>query len=102
MFWLFQWRRMYTKDLLRLIHDDVHSLKYEVQLIMVTQVELAERMRALKAQNDKATAEQMAALQKVQDALAQAGNTTPEVDAAMEELAASIQRDDDLNPDVTP
>lgn len=70
-----------------------------LRIIMTAQAQHAADLRALKEQNDKASAEQAAALQKVQDALDAAGGTTAEVDVAMEELRASIQRDDDLNPD---
>lgn len=66
---------------------------------MASQTELAQSLRDLKTQNDKAAAEQAAALQKLQDALDAAGGTTPEVDAALAELKASIQSEDDLNPD---
>lgn len=74
-------------------------LHHQLKVIMATQAEHAESLRALKAQNDKAAAEQAAALQKLQEALDAAGGTTAEVDAAMAELKASIQREDDLNPD---
>jgi|SRR6186713_413736 len=73
----------------------IHQLK----VIMATQTEHAQALRDLKAQNDKAAAEQAAALKKLQDALDAAGGTTAEVDAAMAELKASIQTEDDLNPD---
>lgn len=66
---------------------------------MASQTELAQSLRDLKTQNDKAAAEQAAALKKLQDALDAAGGTTPEVDAALAELKASIQAEDDLNPD---
>lgn len=66
---------------------------------MATQAELAQQLRDLKAQNDKATTEQLAKLQELQDLLEQGGNTTPEVDSALADLKTSIQRDDDLNED---
>jgi ABC-type transporter Mla subunit MlaD len=67
--------------------------------IMATQAEHAQQLRDLHAQNEKAAAEQAAALQRLQDALDAAGGTTAEVDEAMAALRASIQREDDLNPD---
>lgn len=76
-----------------------HRFNKLERLIMATQAELAAKLKALKEQNDKATAEQLAALKAVQDALDAAGATTPEVDEALAALGASIQRDDDLNPD---
>lgn len=75
------------------------KLHRKLDTIMATQAEHAQQLRDLKAQNDKARAEQQAALQKLQEALDAAGGTTAEVDAAMADLRASIQADDDLNPD---
>lgn len=75
------------------------NLHRKLDTIMATQAEHAQQLRDLKAQNDKARAEQQAALQKLQEALDAAGGTTAEVDAAMADLRASIQADDDLNPD---
>lgn len=75
---------------------------YRLEEIMATQGEHAQALRDLKAQNDKAAAEQADALRRLQEALDNAGGTTPEVDAAMADLRASIQAEDDLNPDATP
>jgi hypothetical protein len=41
----------------------------------------------------------LAKIQALEDALAAAGNTSDEVDAAVQDLKASVQADDDLNPD---
>jgi hypothetical protein len=67
--------------------------------IMATQAELATRLTALLAQNEKAAAEQATAMQALRDELANAGAVTPEVEAALVALEASIAREDDLNPD---
>lgn len=75
------------------------NLHRKLDKIMTTQAELAAKLKALREQNDKATAEQNAALQKLRDELANMGNLSPEAEAALEELSASIQRDDDQNPD---
>lgn len=70
---------------------------------MATQAEIAQELRNLKDQNEKARAEHAAAqaaiMKRLQDALDAAGNSTPEVDAAMADLKASIQADDDENAD---
>lgn len=66
---------------------------------MATQAEHAQALRDLREQNEKVAAEQAAALQRLQDALDAGGNTTPEVEEAMAALRASIQAEDDLNPD---
>lgn len=65
----------------------------------MTQAELAAELAAVKVQNDKARAEVLAKIQALEDAIANAGNTTPEVDAALADLKASVQTDDDIVPD---
>ncbi len=67
--------------------------------IMATQAELAKELRDLKDQNDKARAEVLAKIKALEDALAAAGGTTPEVDEALAALKASVQTDDDIVPD---
>lgn len=74
-------------------------IHFKSEKIMATQAEHAQALRDLREQNEKAAAEQAAALQRLQDALDNAGGTTPEVDEAMAALRASIQAEDDLNPD---
>lgn len=66
---------------------------------MDNQSELAAKLNALTAQNEKATAEQNAKLDALQAALDAAGTVTPEVQEALDALSASIQRDDELNDD---
>jgi seryl-tRNA synthetase len=83
-------------------------VEYENQLNLIikklekmgkTQAEIAQELRDMKAQNEKARQENLAALAKLEDAVANAGNSTPEVDEALADLKASIQADDDQNPD---
>lgn len=69
---------------------------------MSTQAELAAELRAVVEQNEKAHAEVVAKIADLEAALANAGNTTPEVDEALAALKASVQKDDDLNPDAVP
>lgn len=66
---------------------------------MATQQELAAELTAIKEQNDKATAEILAKIADLETALANAGNTTQEIDDALAALKASVQRDDDIVPD---
>lgn len=70
---------------------------------MATQKELVEGLKALNAQVTKIASETSGLSQKVADlqtALDAAGGTTPEVDAAMSEVRASIQAVDDLVVDL--
>lgn len=66
---------------------------------MATQAEHAQQLRDILAQNEKARTEVLTRIQELENALANAGATTPEVDEAMAALRASVQADDDLNPD---
>ena len=71
--------------------------------IMATQAQLAAQLSAIGDELDKATAEIVAAIQALKDALAAAGGTTPEVDAAVTRLEGGAKSLDDMNPDaVTP
>lgn len=67
--------------------------------IMATQAELAQQLRDLTAQNEKARVEILAKIAALEQAIIDAGNTTPEVDAALADLKASVQTDDDIVPD---
>lgn len=64
-----------------------------------TQAEVAQELRDIKAQNEKARAEVLAKIQTLEDAIATSGNSTPEVDEALADLKASVQVDDDIVPD---
>jgi len=66
---------------------------------MSTQAEVAQQLVELSTQLDKATAEITAEIQKLQDAIANAGSSTPEVDAALANVKAKVQALDDLNAD---
>lgn len=68
----------------------------------VSQSQLAADLVALKAQEEKAKAEILAKIATLEDAIVQAANTTPEVDAALADLKASVQGVDDIVPDAPP
>jgi DNA repair exonuclease SbcCD ATPase subunit len=78
----------------------LHKLNRKVSRIMASQAEEAAKLQAFGDQLDKATAEIVAAIQGLRDALADAGNTTPEVNAATDRLATAAQALDDIVPDV--
>lgn len=66
---------------------------------MATQAELAQQLKDLTAQEEKAKAEILAKVANLEAAIVAAANTTPEVDAALADLKASVQGVDDLNED---
>jgi hypothetical protein len=78
----------------------LHKLIRKAQKIMASQAEEAAILVAVDEKLDKATAEILAAIQGLKDALAAAGNTTPEVDAATARLTTAAQALDDIVPDV--
>jgi hypothetical protein len=80
----------------------VQTILEKVNAIVTTQAELAADLTAVKDQITKIGAETTATLQKVADletALGNAGNVSPEVQAAFDALKASVQAVDDLVPD---
>ena len=71
---------------------------------MATQAELAAELAAATSAVAKIGTESSATLQKVielEEALANGGMTSPEVDEAVAALKAQVQLVDDLIPDVT-
>jgi len=65
----------------------------------LTQEQLAAELKVIKEQNDKARAEVLAKIAALEQAIADAGNTTEAVDIALAELKASVQTDDDIVAD---
>lgn len=68
---------------------------------MATQAEIASALNLVLDQLNKANAEIVAQIAALEAAIAAAGNSTPEVDAAMAALKEVAQKLDDINPDVT-
>lgn len=101
------------KDVIMIGRDKFHSHQHEIQDIKntlaiiikklnkmaKTQAETAAELRAIKDQNEKARVEILAKIKALEDALVTAGNTSEEVDAAVQDLKASVQTDDDIVPD---
>lgn len=67
--------------------------------IIMDQTQLAADLSALKDQTEKAKGEVLAKIATLESAIAAAGNTTPEVDAALAALKSSVQGVDDIVPD---
>ena len=68
----------------------------------MTQEELKAELLRQKEQNEKAKAEILAKFKTLEDAIAAAKEVSPEVQAAVADLGASIQGSDDIVPDVQP
>lgn len=83
------------------LHDDpaAQLILTTLEKLMASQAELAASLASVSAQVAKIGTETSGLLTKVADleaALAAAGNTTPEVDAALAALRAQVQVVDDL------
>lgn len=78
-----------------LLRPAVHLL----QRVIMNQAELAQALTDIKAQADKAKGEIVAKVTDLETAIANSGNTSPDVDAALAALKGSVQGLDDLNPD---
>lgn len=83
--------------------DALHRLE---QKLMTTQAELAAQLQALAAQAEKSRGEVVAAVgalnsrvAELEQALANAGQVSPEVEAAFAAVKNAVQAVDDLNPD---
>ena len=68
----------------------------------MNQTELAQALSEVKTQADKAKAEIVGKISDLETAIANAGSTTPEVDAALEALKGTVQGIDDVVPDAAP
>jgi hypothetical protein len=94
---------MFTFNITGLAHGQMRELLQELHslkgLIMATNAELQASLTAIADQLDKAAGELTAEIQKLEDELAAAGGTTPEVDAVVARLKAKVQALDDMNPD---
>lgn len=77
------------------------TINQKLEAVMATQAEQAATLRAIVDQLAKVRTEIARAVQRLVDAIATAGATTPEVDEATAALQAAVQGLDDLNPDET-
>jgi seryl-tRNA synthetase len=84
------------------ILKSILTINKTLKTIMATQAELAQQLRDITAQNEKARVEILGKISELETALENAGSTSPEVDEALDALKASVQTDDDLNPDADP
>lgn len=75
------------------------DLTATLEKIMASQAELAAELTALKDQVVKSRAEVLKKIGDLEAALANAGSTTPEVDAALAALKQEVQTTDDIVPD---
>lgn len=79
-------------------HPDQVTRKLLKRIAMNMQ-ELLTELGSMKTQADKARAEIVAKIAALEEAIGNAGNTTPEVDAALIALRESVQAADDIVPD---
>lgn len=75
------------------------NLNRKVNCIMSTQQELAAQLTGLKDQLGKVAGEITGKIASLEEAVRNAGNTTPEVDQALADLRTTVQQLDDIVPD---
>lgn len=95
-------RLLRIDELLEIARDTrslVLQLRTLVRVMKMDQAQLAAELAALTEQNEKARAEIVAKIAALEAAVVSAGTVTPEVEAALADLRASVQADDDMNPD---
>lgn len=81
------------------VESQLNYITTLIRRVLMDQTLLAQELTNIKNQLDKAKAEVMAKVADLEAALANAGQTTPEVDAALAALRGAAQAIDDLNPD---
>lgn len=86
------WIRWIKSHCLPATKHDLNKLK---ELIIMNNAELVEKLNALEARANKIIGE----VQKLLEALANAGNVSPEVESAVARVETVIGTLDDLNPD---
>lgn len=79
--------------------NKLNQILNQLSKMAKSQAETAQELRDIKAQNEKARVEILEKIKALEEALAAAGNTSEEVDAAVQDLKASVQADDDIVPD---
>lgn len=87
------------------INKTLATLLRKVDEIMATQAEHLQGLKDITAQLNKISAESTANLEKLaalEQAIQDAGNTSPEIDAAMDDLRSGMQALDDKTPDLPP
>lgn len=89
----------FSEWLLQPVITILHRLE---RTITMNQADLAQAITDAAAQATKAKEEIVAKIAALEDAIANGGATTPEVDAALADLKGVVQTLDDLNPDPTP
>ncbi len=95
-------RLLYRQLLPRLkaIEEQNKMILHQQKKIIMNQTELAQALNDVSTQLDKVFAEITAEIQKLEDAINNAGSTSPEVDTALTSLKAKVQTLDDLNQDI--
>ena len=80
------------------LHSDDHVIKLLKEILM-NQQELAQALNDAAAEAVKAKAEIVQKISNLEAAIVAAGNTSPEVDAALSALKDAVQGVDDIVPD---
>lgn len=80
-------------------HHHADKLELAIERVIMNQAELAQSLADIKAQADKSKNEIIDKVTTLEEKIVAAGNTSPEVDAALADLKTSVQGLDDLNPD---
>lgn len=79
----------------------LNIIKSQNHKIIMTQAELAQALNDASTQADKAKAEILQKIADLEAAVNNAGNVTPEVEAAFTALKSKVQGIDDIVPDTT-
>jgi chromosome segregation ATPase len=92
----------FTNTAVERLPEGIETIIIKTNKIIMNEQELAQALRDAAAQNRKAKDEIMGKISNLETAIANVGNTTPEVDSALAELKSSGQSLDDIVPDAPP
>lgn len=81
--------------------NNFNYINQKLNKIMATQAEELQELKDLKTQSDKATAKIIAKIATLEAAVTNAGDVSPEVSAALDDLKASVGAEDAVVPDTT-
>lgn len=81
------------------IHNETNCINSKLDNIMATQAELAQQLTDVATQVEKTKTEITTKISDLEAAIVAAGNTSPEVDAALASLKSAVQGVDDIVPD---
>ncbi len=81
------------------LYKCLQSIIHKVNHVIMTNAEFVEKLKALKDEAAKSKGEILTKISALEEAVNNAGNVSPEVEAAFNDLKTEVQGIDDIVPD---